>query len=174
MLTPNFTASQNSGSPETCTFADTSTGSDVNISQRRIFLLQANGEYLVESGTTTDYEEWAYAQSSISLDVLTQDTALLVTVQWLDVSNVVLYTKTIAFGFDAFGQNFFYSLSDGQVAITFPPIILSTDYYKNKVQFYCYLISAAQAITYASDITKAQCAYDLDQFMISNQSDFFN
>lgn len=173
-LTPNFTGSQGAATPNIITFTDTSTGSDVDITQRRIYLLQSGGTYLVESGNSQDYTEWAYSDSTISLDVLNQDTALSVTVQWLNSSNTVLYTKTIAFGFDAFGQNFFYSLSDGQVAITFPPIILSTDYYKNKVQFYCYLISAAQAITYASDITKAQCAYDLDQFMISNQSDFFN
>lgn len=174
MLTPNFTASQNSGSPSVCTFVDTSTGNDSDITQRRIYLLQANGEYLVPSGTTTDYVQWDYAQSSISLEVLSQDTALSVTVEWLDVSNAVLYTKTIAFGFDAFGQNFLYGLSDGQVPIVFPPVVLSTDYYKNKVQFYCYLISASQAISYASDIQKAQAAYDSDQNMISNSSIYFS
>lgn len=172
-LTPNFSGSTLSGTPETITFSDTSTGSDVAITKRRIFLLQADGEYLVPDGTTTDYVEWALANSSISLDVLSQDTALSVTVQWLDVSNAVLYTKTIAFGFDAFGQNFFYSLSDGQVPITNPPLALSQDYYQNKLQFLCYLKSAEQAITYASDIQKAQSCYDLDQFMQNNASELF-
>lgn len=172
-LTPNFTASQLSGSPQTATFSDTSTGSDSDITQRRIYLLQADGDYLVPDGVTTDYVEWALANSSISLDVLSQDTALSVTVQWLDVNDDVLYDKTIAFGFDAFGQNFFYSLSDGQVPITNPPVALSQDYYQNKLQFLCYLKSAEQAITYASDIQKAQTCYDLDQWMQNNSADLF-
>lgn len=168
----NFTGSQNSGTPETVTFTDTSTGTDAAITQRRIFLLQAGGTYLTGNGTI-NYDAWTLVNSSIDLDVLTQDTALLVTVQWLDVSNTVLYSKLIAFGFDAFGQNFFYGLSDGQVAITNPPVTLSTNYYLNKVQFFCFLTSGGQAISYASDITKAQIAYDLDQWMISNSNDFF-
>lgn len=168
----NFTGSVSSGAPSTPIFTDTSTGTNVLITQRRIFLLQADGTYLTGNGAI-NYDPWALADASISLDVLSQDTALLVTVQWLDVSNTVLYSKAIAFGFDAFGQNFFYGLTDGQVAITNPPITLSTNYYLNKVQFYCYLTSAAQAITYASDVTKAQIAYDLDQWMISNSNDFF-
>lgn len=172
-LTPNFSGSTLSGSPETITFTDTSVGSDPSITQRRIYLLQADGEYLVPSGTTTDFVEWALANSSISLEVLSQDTALSVTTEWLDVTDVVLYTKTIAFGFDAFGQNFFYSLSDGQVPITNPPLALSQDYYQNKLQFLCYLKSAEQAITYASDIQKAQVNYDLDQFMQNNQTELF-
>jgi hypothetical protein len=171
-LTPNFTGSQNSGTPSICTFADTSTGSDVSITQRRIFLLQADGTYLTGNGVI-NYDTWAYADASISLDVLSQDTALSVTVQWLDISNTVLYTKTISFGFDAFGQNFFYGLSDGQVPITNPPVALSTNYYQNKLQFYCYLVSAEQAILYASDIYKAQINYDADQWMISNENYFF-
>ena len=172
-LTPNFSASVLSGTPETITFSDTSTGSDVLVTQRRIYLLQADGEYLVPEGTTTDYVQWALANSSISLTVLSQDTALSVTVEWLNSSNVVLYTKTIAFGFDAFGQNFFYSLSDGQVPIVNPPVALSQNYYQNKLQFLCYLKSAEQAITYASDIRKAQIAYDLDNEMINNQTELF-
>lgn len=168
----NFTGSQNSGTHGTVTFTDTSTGTDVAITQRRIFLLQSDGTYLT-GNRTVNYDAWALINTSISLDVLNQDTALLVKVQWLDVSNAVLYEKEIAFGFDAFGQNFFYGLTDGQVPITNPPITLSSNYYLNKVQFYCYLTSASQAITYASDIYKAQIAYDLDQWMISNQNDFF-
>ena len=77
-LTPNFGASQNSGTPSTISFTDTSTGSDVAITKRRIYLLQANGTYLVPSGVTTNYVDWALANSSISLDVLSKDSALTV------------------------------------------------------------------------------------------------
>jgi hypothetical protein len=172
-LSPNFSCSQNAGSPGIFTIQDTSTGSDVLVTQRRVYLLQADGTYLVPSGVTTNYIEWPIANSTISLNVLNQDTALEITVQWLNLSNVVLYDKTQVFGFDAFGQNFFYGLSDGQVPITNPPVALSTSYYQNKIQFYCYLVSAAQAIAYASDLYKAQSCYDLDQAMINNQQYYF-
>jgi hypothetical protein len=172
-LTPSFQATQSAGNPEALTFLDNSTGSDGNITQRRIFL-QATGAYLVPPDTLTDYIPWPLATNPITVqNLLSQDTGLNITVQWLDVSNTVLYEKTVASGFDAFGWNFFYGLSDGQVPIVMPPVYLSNNYYQNKVTFYCLLVSAAQAITYASDIYKAQLAYDLDNNMIVNSNDFF-
>ena len=53
-LVPNFTASQFSGTPSIITLTDTSTGSDVTIAKRRVYLLQSNGTFLVPTGTTTD------------------------------------------------------------------------------------------------------------------------
>ena len=98
----NFTGAVSSGVPTSPTFTDTSVGSDNAIAKRRIYLLLADGTYAVPSGTTTDYSDWAYANPTITLNVLNQDTATSVTVQWLNSSNTVLYTKTIAFGFDLF------------------------------------------------------------------------
>jgi len=172
MLTPNFSVSQLAGSPSAFTLLDTSSGSDAGITVRWVYLLQADGTYLVPEGTETDYIVWNYAEPSITLDLLSQDTALSILVEWRDASTD-LYDKTAAVGLDAFGQNFFYSLSDGQVPIVNPPVALSQDYYQNKLQFLCYLKSAEQAITYASDVQKAQTAYDLDQFMQNNQTELF-
>lgn len=169
-LTPNFSASSNSGSPSIITFVDTSTGSDSSITGRRLYMLQADGTYLVPSGTTTDYVVWALADSSISVDVLTQDTALSVTVDWVDINNTVLYTKTIAFGFDAFGWNFYYGLTQTQIPITNPSVALSTNYYYNKMVLRVLLDSAEQAISYASDIYSAQVCFDSETFMIQNAS----
>lgn len=171
-LTPNFSVSQLAGSPSQFTLTDTSSGSDGAISVRWVYLLQADGTYLVPDGTITDYIVWDYAEPSITLDLLSQDTALSILVEWRDGSSD-LYDKTVAVGLDVFGQNFFYSLSDGQVPITNPPVALSQDYYQNKLQFLCYLKSAEQAITYASDIVKAQANYDLDQAMQNNSSILF-
>lgn len=168
----NFTGDISSGTPSSPFFTDTSTGTDVAITQRRIFLLQADGTYLTGNGTI-NYNTWALANSTITLNVLSQDTSVSVTVQWLDVSNNVLYTKTLPFGFAAFGNNFFYGLGDGQVPITNPSVALSTNYYLNKVQFFCYLVSAKQAIDIYGDIYKAQINYDASQWMISNQNDYF-
>lgn len=172
-LTPNFTASQSSGTPSTITLTDTSTGSDAAITQRRVYLLQADGTYLVVSGTTTDYEAWAYASSTISLDVLSQDTALSITVQWLDSGNVVLYTKTIAYGFSAYGETFYYGLTQSQVPIQNPAVALSTNYYQNKMKFRVFLDSADQAISFASDIYSASVCYDASTEMIANKAFYF-
>jgi hypothetical protein len=80
-ISPNFTASQNSGTPNIITLTDTSTGSDGTIAKRRVYLLQSDGTYLVPAGTTTDYIDWIIIDSNISLNDLTQATALSITVQ---------------------------------------------------------------------------------------------
>jgi len=172
-LTPLFNCVQSSGLPNRIVATDSSTGSDVNITQRRIFLLKADGTYLVPTGTSTSYVQWAYASTSINLDVLTSDTALSILVQWLDVSNTVLYTKTIAYGFSAYGETFYYGLTQGQIAITNPALALSFEYYRNKMLFRVYLDSASQAISFASDIYAAQTCYNLESQMIVNQANLF-
>lgn len=169
---PLFTGVQNSGTPETVTFYDLSTGTDAAITQRRIFFLQSDGTYLTGNGTI-NYDTWAIADNSIALDVLTQDTALTVTVEWLNSSNGVLYDKETSFGFAAFGETFYYGLTQTQVPITNPAVALSTDYYMNKMKLRVLLDSAAQAITFASDIYSAMVCYDAETFMIANANDFF-
>ncbi len=93
-LTPNFTATQLLGSPNLLEFNDTSTGSDPAVVNRWIYIQQANGTYIVEgSNTTTDYTEVPYIIDPVTLDVLTKDVAVQITVEWLDSSDAVLYTK---------------------------------------------------------------------------------
>lgn len=171
MLTPNFSGSQNSGTASICTFVDTSTGSDLAITQRRIYLLQANGTYLVESGTTTDYTPWALANSSISLDVLTRDSALQVRVDWLDVNDVVLYTKTLSFGFTAYNETFYYGLTQDLVAN--PSLYASQNWFANKMKLRVYIDSGNQAVSFASDIASGQLSYDLATEMQTNQNFYF-
>lgn len=170
-LNPNFSASQNSGTPNIITLTDTSSGSDVDITQRRVYLLQSNGEYLVPAGVTTDYVEWDISDSSISLDVLTQDTALTVTVEWLDVSNVVLYDKTLSFGFTAYNETFYYGLTQDLVAN--PALYQSKDWFLNKMRLRVYIDSGNQAVSFASDIVSAQISYDLATQMQTNQNYYF-
>lgn len=171
---PLFTFTQNSGTPTDLTGYELSTGVDADITQRRVYLLQSDGSYLIPSGTTTDYVSWAIANSSVTIsDILNQDTALSITVDWLNGSNTVLYTKTIAFGFAAFGETFYYSLTQSQVPITNPAVALSTDYYMNKMKLRVFLDSAAQSISFASDIYSAMVCYDAETFMIANANDYF-
>lgn len=167
MFTPNFTTSQSSGLPNIIVANDSSTGSDVNISQRRIFLLKSDGTYLVPTGTTTNYVQWALANSSINLDVLKKDMGLTITVQWLNVNNVVLYTSTISFGFTAYNETFYYGLTQGEVPIVTPNII-NTDYYQNKMLLRVFLDSGNQSISFAGDIYNAQNCYDNATYLVSN------
>jgi hypothetical protein len=170
-LSPNFTASQNSGTPNLIFLTDTSTGSDGTITKRRIYLLQSNGTYLVPAGTNTDYIEWALVDTTTSLNVLIQDTALSITVQWLTASNVVVATKTTSFAFTAYNETFYYGLTESQVANA--NLTASTNWDQTKMILRVELDSAYQAISFASDIFSAQAALNRATFISTNQSYFF-
>ena len=170
-LVPNFTASQYSGTPSVITLTDTSTGSDVTIASRRVYLLQANGTFLVPAGNTTDYVLWDLVDTSISIDVLSQDTALSITVQWMSGINTVVTSKTISFAFTAYNETFYYGLTESQVANS--NLTASTNWYQTKLILRVEIDSADQAITFASDIYSAQAALNRATFISTNQSYFF-
>jgi hypothetical protein len=170
-LSPNFTASQNSGTPNLIFLTDTSTGSDGTITKRRIYLLQSDGTYLVPAGTATNYIEWALVDVTTSLNVLIQDTALSITVQWLTASNVVVANKTTSFAFTAYNETFYYGLTESQVANA--NLTASTNWYQTKMILRVELDSAYQAISFASDIFSAQAALNRATFISTNQSYFF-
>ena len=170
-LSPNFTASQNSGTPNLIFLTDTSTGSDVTITKRRIYLLQSDGTYLVPAGTVTNYIEWALVDVTTSLNVLIQDTALSITVQWLSAANVVVANKTTSFAFTAYNETFYYGLTESQVANA--NLTASTNWYQTKMILRVELDSAYQAISFASDIFSAQAALNRATFISTNQSYFF-
>ena len=170
-LSPNFTASQNSGTPNLIFLTDTSTGSDGTITKRRIYLLQSDGTYLVPTGTVTNYIEWALVDVTTSLNVLIQDTALSITVEWLTASNVLVANKTTSFAFTAYNETFYYGLTESQVANA--NLTASTNWYQTKMILRVELDSAYQAISFASDIFSAQAALNRATFISTNQSYFF-
>jgi hypothetical protein len=170
-ISPSFTASQNSGTPNLIFLTDTSTGSDVTITKRRIYLLQSNGTYLVPAGTNTDYIEWALVDVTTSLNVLIQDTALSITVQWLTAGNVEVASVTTSFAFTAYNETFYYGLTESQVANA--NLTASTNWYQTKMILRVELDSAYQAISFASDIFSAQAALNRATFISTNQSYFF-
>ena len=168
---PNFTASQYSGTPNIITLTDTSTGSDGTIAKRRIYLLQANGTFLVPNGTTTDYIEWNLAETTIDLDVLSQDSALSITVQWLTSGNAVVTSKTISFAFVAYNQTFYYGLCQDLVGNA--NLSASQDWFQWMLDLQVQIDSAQQAISYASDIFTAQAALNRATYISTNSSYFF-
>ncbi len=157
-LVPNFTTAQTVGLPEDITLTDTSQGLDSDIFERRVYFQVSDGSYLVESGTTTDYEIWPYADQSETFDVLDQDEAIDVRVDWVNSVGTVLYTKTILSGFTLFNETFDYGLT--QMLAGNPLLINDNNFFFNKMSLRVYIDSGNNAITLASDITSAQLCYD--------------
>ncbi len=154
-LTPAFTASQSAAQPSTVVFQDTSTGSDVAVTQRRIYVTDNNGDPVVPSGTLTDYIQWPLATNPITvLSLLPADMACLVSVQWLNVSNDVLYELDETFCFAANNQqNFYFQIQ--QLGLQ-PSSMQDTSFLSNLEKYWILIVGAQNAITYADDIAGSQ------------------
>jgi hypothetical protein len=171
-LTPNFSGSQSLAYNNLITLTDTSTGSDNTITTRRVYIRTAQNTYLTTSGesTTSAYDSWNYADSSIQLNVLTASTAPEITVEWY-AGSTLTYTKTIAFDFNLYDYVFAIGKLSDQ---TGNPLVLGdTNYYQSFIQFIVNLTNSENAITYASDIYSAQGALNQNQQMINNESFYF-
>ena len=170
-ITPSISVSQSAGSPSLVGVADTSTGSDLSISVRRIYVQNSLGEYLVPSGTSTDYTVWAYADASISLNILTEDQAVSITVQWLNSSNAVLYSLTEQYCLGQYNKQFFYQLiSDLGLQ---PGTYQDTNYSGNVSILWTNIIAADSAVTYGSDIAASQNCLNRATNMRLNEGDYF-
>jgi len=170
-ITPAFTVSQSGLTPSDVTLNDTSSGSDIAITQRRVYFRTATGSYLVKSGTTTDYEIWAYANASQTFNILQQDQALEIIVQWLDVSNNILYTLTQIYCLPQYNKNFFYYLLQNQ-ALT-PGIYQDTNYSSNLALYWINIIGAIYAIEIGADVSASQNCLNRATAMMQAQSYYF-
>ena len=169
----NFTAQQSSTVYPTVTLTDTSTGSDGSITQRRAYFIQANGDYLVNSDAVNEtYFQWAYASSTKTItDLLDKDYSLNIRVDWLDVSNVVLYTKTILYGFNSYENAFLYQLTCAQSSN--PQLVNNVNYWGSKMTLRVQVDDATQAIEQGGDIYSAQAAYDRGTYIKDHPQIFF-
>ena len=172
MLNPNFTASQTLGNGAIINLQDTSTGSDVLVVSRNVYITTASGTYLVPAGNASPTAIiWAIINTSISLNVLSTDTACYIQVDWVDVSNVARYTVKQLYCFTNFGETFLYSLTQSQAAQ--PSLLLDTNYLSNKFLVRVYIDSANNAVAYGGDISASSNCIDIYTYIISNQSFFF-
>lgn len=151
---PSFQVGQNSLYPNIVVVIDDSSGSDAAITQRRVYVQDSAGNYLVPAGTNTEYTQWNIGDASISLNILTEDMAVSVTVQWLDLSNTVLYTLTQQFCLALYSKQFFYYLIQLQ-GLT-PTIPADANYNSNMALFWATVNGAINAVTLASDIAASQ------------------
>lgn len=168
----DFSVTQVIGYPSRILISDTSTGSDGSIASRRVYLKKSDGTYLVPSGTTTQYVEWAYADASITIDALDKDYALIITVQWLDVDGIVLYDKSALEGEVLYNDTFFYFLS--QMVASNPYLMNDNDFFINMSALKTYMDAGNNAITIGSDQTTAQLCYDEATALRTSSQYYYN
>lgn len=171
-LTPSFSVSQPVGEPSIITLEDTSGGSDVNVTQRRVYLRKDNGTFLVPEGVTTDYIPWSYSNSTIDIDALNKDYALVIVVEWLDSGNNILYTDSSLELFTSYSEDFDYGLTQ---QLTGNPMLFNDNrFFQEKSNLRTYIDSAEKAITRASDQYGAQQCLDQATNLRVNSQYYFN
>ncbi len=170
-FTPNFTASQTSFNPALVILNDVSTGSDGSIAKRRVYFTDNNGQPVVPSGDNNTWVDWALADSSITIDLLTTDLSLNTRVDWLDSGNNVLYTKNTNYCFAQFNLNFFYYLMQQQ-SETYN-IVQDTNYFSNSAIYWINIIGAKQSVIIGNDLSASQACLNRATNMMQNQSFYF-
>lgn len=171
-LAANFSTSQTLGVPQSINFTDTSTGSDAGVLNRRVYIQQSDGTFLVETGNTNQYSDWGYTDNQITLDVLDVDVAALVTVEWRGVSEALLYSKQYTLGFTLFNETYDYQTTQNLAAN--PTLFNDNNFLKHKSELRTYIDAGNQAVEFGSDIYNAQLAYTAATKLRTNSQYFFN
>lgn len=170
-FSPAFTIAQTALNPALILATDSSTGVDSAITKRRITFTTSTGSTLVVSGTTTSYNAWLLADTTGSFNVLTQDYALSILVQWLDVSNTVLYSSTQSYCLAYYNKQFMYYLTN-QESLS-PGILQDTNYVSNKAALWVSIVGAVNAITFGADLSASQNELNIGTNLRLNQSNYF-
>lgn len=165
-LIENFTATQYVATPNLLVLDDTSTGSDAGITVRYVYLQKSDGSYLVEEGTTTDYEVWTLASgNTISLNVLDKDYALNITVEWRS-NSAVLYSKMITYCFSTYAKIYNVKLSKAQVSS--PSLLDRDNWFATKSNLNTFIYAADDAIALGAGISIAQLSLNKAKYIIDN------
>lgn len=170
----NFSVLQTPANPAYILLDDTSTGSDSAILSRKITITDCNGDYIVPTGTSTTYIAWALANDPISLNVLTNDVAVNIRVDWMDGLNgtgTVLYSLNNNYCLSEFSKQFMYYLVQLQ-SLNYN-IIQDNNYWGNMGILWTNIIGAINAVEIGNDIFASQTCLNRVQNMITHQSYYF-
>lgn len=170
-FSPSFSVLQSPQNPALLFFQDTSTGTDIAITSRRIYIQGWDGNYIVPANTTTDYIVWPLTNTEFTVDVFTQDTAANVKVEWLDSSNTVLYTTNSNYCFSEYNKQFFYYLIQQQ-SLTYN-VIQDGGYFSNLSTYWVNIVSAINSVVIGNDIYASQVCLNRATNMMNNESYFF-
>lgn len=174
-LSVNFSAAQVPGSPGNILFTDLTTGTDVLVVKRRIYIQGSDGVFVVIDGNANEYSDWDDYPSVTTLtliDILSKDIGAKVTVQWLDVSNSVRYDKIQYIGFPCFNEDFDYGLTQNVAGNQL--LVNDNSFWANKTLLQTYIDSGDKAIERNSDISSAQICYDLATALRLKSQYYFN
>ena len=174
-LSVNFTTSQTLGLSTKITLADTTTGTDspLLVVSRRVYLTDKDGETYVEDGTTTAYEVWdGYpGTTTITLDVLTQDRALNVRVDWVDSGGVALYTKTILQDYTLYAKTLYINSIKAQSSNN--SLKNHANFYYNIIKLLVSIKEADDSVTLLDDISSSQAALNRAKKIVDSPSYFY-
>lgn len=170
-LSPSFSVSQTGLNPALVIITDDSSGSDILVTSRLITITDSEGNYVVPSGTTGTSIVWPLATNPISIDLLTEDKALSIRVDWLDIGGTSIYDLTQEFCLAQYNKNGFYYLVQNQALS--PSIIQDSNYYSNLSQFWINIIGAIQMVEDADDIAASQNCLNRATYFLNNQSIYF-
>lgn len=169
-LSPAFTVTQSSISPQNVTLTNTSTGSDPSITAIRVYVSDAYGNYLSGNGTI-NYTTWSYSDSTITLSILTQDTAANIRLDFVDIDGNVIATIDNNFPLSEFGKQFFYYLV--QLQGLKPSVYWDADYVNSMCMFWLNVVGGDNAIDNGNDLAAAQNCYNREIYMMNNQDLYF-
>lgn len=171
-LNPAFSVGQSASDPSAVVFTDDSTGSDVLVTSRRIYVTDNNGNAIVPSGTSTTYISWPLGSNPYTvLNLLTEDLAVTITVEWLNVSNVALYTDTEKFCLREFNIQQFIYLIQNQ-ALT-PGIVQDVNYFSNLCQYWINIVGANTMVVDAADLSGSQNCLNRATNFLNNEAEYF-
>ena len=169
-MSASILVSQSASTPSSLTVTDNSTGLSGTITQRRVYVSNAYGEFLTGNGVV-NYTEWALAEASIVLDILTEDIGALIKVEWLNVSNVVVAEVENTYPLAEYNQQFLYYLL-GLQGLT-PGVYQDSNYSGNIAIFWTNIIAGINAVEYGNDIAAGQNCFNRATEMRNNQNLYF-
>ena len=171
----NFETSQGYPATNEITLVDTSTGSDVNLTERRVYPRNAAGVSVLPSGNTLGYVLWPLPLATpITIDLLPRDVALNIEVVYLSSSPLPAsdYDVTNLFVPTNYTKTFVYNKSQDLAAQ--PSIGNDTNWF----YYYSRLQSDIDTAELAGtddilDISDAQMALDDAYYIMTQQNNFF-
>jgi hypothetical protein len=162
-ITPSFTISTTS-TVSTYRLTDTSTGSDVDLTHRTIYLYDVSNNLLVAAVT------WAIDQDTYDFS-LEYDIALNVVVHWAKAASATAYESDQIHAFLQFAKQFTEDLTQDQ-SIN-PAKLQDVNYMFNKLRFMCEIDSAENAISVGENLSASQQCIDRIRFMMSKSNLYF-
>ena len=163
-LTPSFSVSPTSN-PAAFLLTDTSTGSDVAITDRVLTI------YKPDNSIFGTYDFPLSAGSSITITALSADLAANLILNWNNVGGTSLYNFNLIYAFTQFAENFYYTLTQQQQAQ--PAFLNDNQYFQNKSKLRVLIDSANQAISVGKDLFSASISISLYQIMLNNPKLYF-